>query len=118
MRVDGVWGSKAPGRVFAYRSDALLDERRFHGYWPPLDSLVRGADGGERFEPLDLEIYHLRMVRAADRERRRARYNALDPNHVFQSIGYDYLTSADGLIVVPLPEGRSYEPMPPTADAV
>jgi hypothetical protein len=118
MRVDGIWGTKVPGRLFAYRPNAVLDERRLHGYWPPLDSLVLCADGGERYEPLDLEVYHLRMVNASDRERRRERYNTLDPGHRFQSIGYDYLTSAEGLVVESLPVGREYGPMPPTAEAI
>ncbi len=112
MRVDGIWGRKANGRLFAYRADALLDDRRFHGHWPPLDSRIRLPDGREIYEPLDLEIYHLRMIRAEDRQLRRERYNALDPERRFQAIGYDYLTDPQGLVVSPLPAGREYEPMP------
>jgi hypothetical protein len=112
MRVDGIWGRKAHGRLFAFRPEAVLDERRFHGHWPPLDSRLRRPDGSEFYEPLDLEIYHLRMVRAEDREGRRDRYNRLDPERRFQAIGYDYLTDPQGLEVVALPAGREYEPMP------
>lgn len=112
MRVDGIWGQKAHGRLFSYRPEAVLDERRFHGHWPPLDSQLRHPDGREYFEPLDLEIYHLRMVRAEDRAGRRERYNRLDPERRFQAIGYDYLTDPQGLVVSPLPEGREYEPIP------
>ncbi len=112
MRVDGIWGLKAHGRLFAYRPEAVLDGRRFHGHWPPLDAMLRHPDGREYYEPLDLELYHLRMVRAEDRARRRDRYNQLDPERRFQAIGYDYLTDSSGLEVSPLPEGREYEPMP------
>jgi hypothetical protein len=112
MRVDGIWGRKANGRLFAWRADAVLDDRRFHGHWPPLDSRRRDAEGRESYEPLDLELYHLRMIRPADRERRRERYNRLDPERRFQAIGYDYLTDPSGLEVEPLPAGREYEPMP------
>lgn len=112
MRIDGIWGRKANGRLFAYRRDAVLDERRFHGHWPPLDSLLQLPDGRKAYEPLDLELYHLRMVRPEDRERRRERYNRLDPERRFQAIGYDYLVDPTGLEVVPLPAGREYEPMP------
>ena len=52
------------------------------------------------------------MVRPEDRERRRERYNRLDPERRFQAIGYDYLVDPTGLEVVPLPAGREYEPMP------
>jgi hypothetical protein len=112
MRTDGVWGMKAHGRLFAYRPDAILDERRYHGHWPPLDSRVRLPGGREVFEPLDLEIYHLRMVLAEDRADRRDRYNRLDPERRFQAMGYDYLTDPTNLEVAPIPEGREYEPMP------
>ena len=115
MRVDGVWGIKAPGRLFAYREHAELDPRRLHGHWPPLDSLRRDAEGRESFEPLDLEVYHLRMLRAEDRERRRDRYNGLDPERRFQAMGYDYLTDTACLAVVPLPPGREFKPMPRSA---
>jgi glycosyltransferase involved in cell wall biosynthesis len=112
MRVDGIWGRKANGRLFAWRADAVLDDRRFHGHWPPLDSRRCDAEGREFYEPLDLELYHLRMIHPADRERRRQRYNRLDPDRRFQSIGYDYLTDARDLEVEPLPTGREYEPLP------
>jgi hypothetical protein len=114
MRVDGLWGRKANGRLFAFRPGAVLDDRRLHGHWAPLDSRIRFPDGREVYEPLDLEIYHLRMVRAEDRALRRERYNRLDPEHRFQAIGYDYLTDPHGLVVTPLPAGREYEPMPET----
>lgn len=113
IRVDGLWGAKAPGRLFAYREHAELDQRRLHGHWPPLDSLRRDAQGRESFEPLDLEVYHLRMLRAEDREGRRDRYNHLDPERRFQAMGYDYLTDTSSLAVVPLSPGREFQPMPP-----
>ena len=112
MRVDGIWGRKAHGRLFRFDASARLDDRKLHGHWPPLDMRRRRGDGSEYFEPLDLELYHLRMVAAADRERRRDRYNALDPERLFQAVGYEYLTDPTNLEVVPLPEGRDYEPMP------
>jgi hypothetical protein len=114
MRVDGVWGIKRPGRLFAYRDHAELDQRRLHGHWPPIDSLRRDGEGSEAFEPLDLEVYHLRMLRAEDRARRRDRYNDLDPERRFQAMGYDYLADTEGLSVLPLPAGREYEPRPRT----
>ena len=112
FRTDGIWGMKAHGRLFAYRPDAILDDRRFHGHWPPLDSRVRLPEGREVYEPLDLEIYHLRMVLPEDRASRRDRYNRLDPERKFQAMGYDYLTDPVNLELSPLPEGREYEPMP------
>lgn len=106
-RVDGVWGRKFNPRLFRYRSDHDFGARELHGVWAPLNSTP--ATG--RFRIADLNIYHLRMVHAADRERRRQRYTALDPDRRWQSIGYDYLTDHSGLRLERLPEGREFQPL-------
>ena len=60
------------------------------------------------------------MIHVQDRERRRDRYNRLDPARAFQKIGYDYLTDAAGLLVETLPSGREYTPLraPPPPAAI
>jgi hypothetical protein len=105
-RVDGIWGRKRQARLFQARRNPEIDPRPLHGHWAPLDA--RGRKG---YAPADLIIYHLRMIHAADRERRRARYDALDPQHRWQSIGYDYLTDETGLRLESLPPDRDYEPL-------
>ena len=51
-----------------------------------------------RYPVADLEVYHLRMLEPADREARRRRYEALDPDAAFQpGLGYAYLTDEAGL---------------------
>ncbi len=107
FRVDGVWGTKSSARLFEARRDHEFDMRRFHGYWAPLNSQV---DGG--FPLADLILYHLRMMRPEDREARRARYEALDPESEFQSIGYAYMTDPEGLRLARAPAGREYRPLP------
>ncbi len=105
FRVDGIWGQKGHARLFRYRRDAELDPRPFHGQWAPLNSLVHGV-----FPHADLELYHLRMIEEASRQKRRARYEALDPNRQHQAIGYSYLTDAAGLVVQSFARGRHFDP--------
>jgi hypothetical protein len=105
-RVDGVWGEKRPPRLFRARADHQFDDRAFHGYWAPLNSLRDGD-----CPTADVIVYHLRMMRAADRLARRRRYEQLDPDNEHQSIGYGYLTDETGLALETLPPGRHYEPM-------
>lgn len=112
-RVDGVWGRKQTARLFRYRDDHDFGAMELHGVWAPVNGKL--TTGG--FRLADLTIYHQRMIHAADRERRRRRYVALDPDRRWQSIGYDYLTDPAGLRLERLPEGRDYLPLrAPPAD--
>lgn len=102
-RVDGIWGRKRVARLFRLREDHEFDSSELHGLKAPLQSRWRGG-----FPEADLTIYHLAMVRAEDREARRRRYEAADPDHRWQSIGYEYLTDVRGLTLQPLPAGRGF----------
>lgn len=106
-RMDGVWGRKRSARLFRLRPDHDFGSRALHGHWAPENS--RGPDGA--FVLADLIVYHLRMIEAADRERRMRRYLALDPDRRWQAVGYEYLVDTTGLVVETLPPGREYEPL-------
>jgi glycosyltransferase involved in cell wall biosynthesis len=106
-RMDGVWGRKRSARLFRLRPDHDFGSRALHGHWAPENS--RGPDGA--FVLADLIVYHLRMIEAADRERRMRRYLALDPDRRWQAVGYEYLVDTTGLMVETLPPGREYEPL-------
>ena len=105
-RADGIWGAKRFARFFRHRDDPEIDPRALHGHWAPLNSRT---DGG--FPAGDLYVYHLRMLDPEWRRARRERYERLDPQCRYQSIGYSYLTDETGLLLQPLPEGREYEPL-------
>jgi hypothetical protein len=93
-RIDGVWGNKAPARLFRARPDHEFDTRPLHAHKAPLQA----RDSQGRFPVADLIVYHLRMVRPEDRLARRRRYEALDPEARWQPReGYAYLTDEDGL---------------------
>jgi glycosyltransferase involved in cell wall biosynthesis len=105
-RADGVWGDRTRGRVFRWTSGHEADERALHGTWTPLNGVPKGG-----WPVADAFVYHLRMMRAEDREARRRRYEDLDPEHRWQSIGYAYLTDETGLRLEPFGRGRDYEPL-------
>jgi hypothetical protein len=104
FRADGIWGTKAVGRLFRARTDHRFDPRPLHGHKVP----IQAVDAG-RLALADLEIYHLRMVRGPDRVARRRRYEDLDPESLWQpGIGYAYLTDETGLRLEPITPGRGY----------
>jgi hypothetical protein len=92
-RCDGPWGRKRVPRLFAARADHRFDLRPLHAVKAPLQARVIGD-----FAAADLEIYHLRTLDRAEREARRDRYQALDPEAYWQpGLGYDYLADEGGL---------------------
>lgn len=92
-RCDGAWGRKRVPRLFAARADHRFDLRPLHAVKAPLQARVLGG-----FAAADLEIYHLRTLDRAEREARRDRYQALDPDAYWQpGLGYDYLADEGGL---------------------
>jgi hypothetical protein len=104
-RADGIWGRKAPPRLFRARAGEQFDSRPLHAYKVP----VRAGRNG-MFPQADLRVYHLRMIRAEDRLARRRRYESLDPEARFQpGIGYAYLTDETGLKLRRVPWRRAYE---------
>lgn len=102
-RVDGIWGRKAVARLFRLREDHEFDTRPLHGLKAPLQASRRG-----RFPKADLNIYHLAMLRAEDREMRRRRYEEADPECRWQRIGYAYLTDESGLTLRSLTPRRGF----------
>ena len=104
-RADGIWGLKRSPRLFRALPDHRFDPRPLHGAKAPLQGKVCG------FFPLaDLCLYHLRMVDRQDREDRRRRYEALDPQELCQpETGYSYLTDERGIALRPVPAARGYK---------
>ena len=104
-RADGPWGRKAPGRLFRLRPDHRFDMRELHSSKAPLQEHDRSG----RLPHAKLVIYHLRMIREEDRHARRARYEALDPDALWQPReGYAYLTDAAGIQLRPVRASRAW----------
>jgi hypothetical protein len=104
FRVDGVWGRKRVARLFAALPDHRFDYRPLHAVKAPLQARVAGD-----FIAADLELFHLRTLRREDREARRDRYKALDPESLWQPrSGYDYLTDERTLRLHRIVERRRF----------
>jgi hypothetical protein len=105
FRVDGIWGCKRRARLFKPRPDHEFDTRPLHAVKAPLQARRNGE-----FPFADLVVYHLRMIDPEDRRRRRARYEALDPEarHQEPGVGYAYLTDERGLRLEEIPPDRDY----------
>ena len=105
VRVDGIWGGKRKACLFRADRGHHFDERRVHANWaswPP--------PNGD-YPQADLNIYHLRMIDPEDRRQRVLRYRRIDPDNVWQEIGYDYLLDETGIDLKPLEPGRDYVPL-------
>ncbi len=103
-RVDGIWGEKRRAWLFQARADHIFDERPLHPSKAPQQGRLRRG-----FPRADLEVYHLKMMRSADRAARRARYEAMDPDLRWQpGIGYSYLTDEAGLRSEPVRPARAW----------
>lgn len=100
FRVDGVWARKSAPRLYRVRADHEFDESQLHGVKAPLQA--------RPFRLADLLVYHLGMLTPTDREARRKRYEAADPDARWQTIGYEYLTEERGLRLAPVPPHRGW----------
>ena len=103
-RADGVWGAKRKPCLFRSSRDHVFDDRRIHSHWASLPM----PEGG--WPAADARIYHLRMIDPADRIARVERYRGLDPDRVWQPIGYDYLLDEEGMELRAIEPGRGYRP--------
>jgi hypothetical protein len=102
-RVDGPWGRKIQHRLFRTFDPAHYQSKDLHGSWFP-------AGLGFKVRHSGLNLYHLKMIDPKRRIARRDLYNCLDPKHVLQDIGYDYLTDEAGAVFEQIPPGRDYLP--------
>lgn len=101
-RADGIWNNKLKGCLFQLNETMTFDyEREHHIPWAYREI-------AHNQEVLDYNFYHLKMVHAADRQRRADLYNRLDPKREMQPIGYDYLVDAEGLVLVRIPFSKRY----------
>jgi hypothetical protein len=104
FRMDGIWGQKRKLCLFKADRHHQFDDRRVHAIW------ASQSREPESRPQADLILYHLRMIHAADRTARVERYRRIDPDRVWQEIGYDYLLDEDGMQSSEPEPGRDYLP--------
>jgi len=107
-RVDGIWGSKSVMRLFKnIPTHKRFGLRQLHRFWMPIEIVANLETVGRHS---GLNIYHLSMMTAEDRWARVSKYEQLDPNHLYQRIGYRYLADETNLALQAIPERRGFSP--------
>ncbi|MDH6592539.1 hypothetical protein M2165_002428 [Variovorax sp. TBS-050B] len=106
FRDDGDWGRRTRAALFRLPQQIAFDEApALHGPWFP-DAVARHGAMYRSY----YRLYHLRMVRRADRLARRARYRALDPGARLQAAGYDHLADEGPAVrLSPVAPARGYD---------
>lgn len=102
-RVDGIWGQKERFAVFPLLESNIYSDAKLHMPKQPLNDDYKIIN-------TDLNIYHLKHINPALRIQRRDLYNALDPKHQYQNIGYDYLVDESTLKLRQVMPWRMYTP--------
>jgi hypothetical protein len=102
-RVDGLWGAKIQYRLFKTYDPAIYQPKDLHGQWYPSDLGFKERDSR-------LNLYHLKMIEPKRRAARRDLYDYLDPGHLHQDVGYNYLTDEAGAVFERIRPGHEYHP--------
>lgn len=90
-RIDGIWNQKRKGIFFQLAKKMTFDyDQEYHIPWAYREILNNEVN-------LDYNIYHLKMIKAEERQQRRNLYNKLDPLKKMQAIGYDYLVDTSDI---------------------
>lgn len=108
------------GKINQYRSDGVWDQKRKDILFPLSEVMTYDYQSNHHIpwhyrelddnqEVLNYNLYHMKMIKDADREKRKNLYNALDPNKVMQAIGYDYLTDEEGMQLTKVSFGKRYQ---------
>lgn len=101
-RIDGIWGNKGRDRLYPLKDTQKMS-------YMPIQSPPTPAGGLERVA-VDVNIYHLKMIEPQNRSLRSKVFEKLDPKHIYQSIGYDYLDNEREAVMERIPSGREYFP--------
>jgi hypothetical protein len=108
-RSDGNWNVAV--RYSLFRNDPAhrrFDPRPLHRYWFPLEIAASIGTCGRHSE---MNLYHLRMVAAADRAARVTRYQELDPTQIYHQSPYSDFNDETGLQRSEIPPGRDFLPL-------
>jgi len=102
-RVDGIWGKKVRRRLYPLLPGQKIDYKKIQ-----CSSFPKNDD--YKVQPVDLEIYHLKMMSLENRKMRTKVFNKTDPNQDFQGIGYDYLDNENGIELEAILKDREFFP--------
>lgn len=102
-RCDGVWGMKRKDIFFPLSETMTFKHKNSHHFTWAYAEIVKKR----RF--INDSMYHLKMIKEADRKMRSELYNSLDPNKTMLARGYDYLVDNTGLEIKTIREKNRYD---------
>lgn len=110
-RLDGPSGSRWTARMFRLPRRFTARPPGMHQPWfpPELD--------GAPMARMHARLYHLRMIEAADRRARFAKFDTVDASASEQSIGYRHMIEESGLRLRRVSRWRAYADLPRPAPA-
>lgn len=100
-RVDGIWGRKYRFSLYPVYPNQKIKNQKYNLKTWPINREYKRV-------PLNLNLYHLKMIDPKAREDRVKWLKEIDPNSETQRVGYDYLVDESGMKLEKIPEGREY----------
>ena len=108
-RSDGRWNIEV--RYIMFRNDPShrrFDPRPIHRYWFPFEL---GANLDVCGRHSEVNLYHLRMIARSDRIARVERYGVIDPDELYEHLGYGPMIDEAGLQLTTVPPERDFLPV-------
>lgn len=101
-RVDGIWGRKYRFSLYPVYPNQVIKNKYFNlKTWPITPDYKR--------VPLDVNLYHLKMIGIENRQKRVEWLKSIDPESKTQAKGYDYLLDETNIRLEKIPVGRDYQ---------
>lgn len=102
-RVDGKWGLLRRTRLFPLREGQQMSAKAIHAPAVPVLTNLPRLD-------VDVNLYHLKMVEPANRQRRAAAYGRAEAQHGVRRRQWGALVQTHGMRLESLPGGREFTP--------
>lgn len=102
-RVDGRWGMLRRARLYPLRDGQSMSDKPIHAPAVPVGTGLPWLD-------LDVNLYHLKMVEPANRQRRAAAYGRAEDQHGVRRRQWGALVQTVGMRLEQLPAGRGFSP--------
>lgn len=101
-RVDGKWGLYRRGRLYPLHPGQVMSTKPIHAPPCPVQD--------HRRVPVDVNLYHLKMIEEANRPARVAAYSGAEQQHGVAARRWAGMTRQAGMVLHAIPAGRRFSP--------
>jgi len=102
-RVDGKWGLYRRGRLYPVRPGQVMSSKPIHAAPCPVNKDYRRV-------PVDVNLYHLKMIEAGNRTARVAAYGRAERDQRVRRRSWHTMLDQRGMRLETIPSGRGYTP--------